>query len=78
MQESPAAVVYDVDLMSQDMAAMGWLPIDLARKAKVSHRRVGRFFRREFQTARTAAKLAKALGQPIRRYIVSQQQAVAS
>ena len=34
---------YDVALLRQDMTAKGWLPIDLARKAEVSHMTVSRF-----------------------------------
>lgn len=62
---------YDVALMRADLTARGWLPIDLARKAHVSHMTVGRFLSGERQTARTAKKLADALGRSLRRYLVS-------
>lgn len=65
------AMEFDVDLMVEDMTAKGWLPTDLARRAKVSDMTVSRFLRGHTQTARTAGKLAKALGQAVRRYIVA-------
>lgn len=64
-------VRYATDLMVEDMAARGWLPTDLAREAKVSDMTVGRFLRSDVQTARTAKKLATALGRSIRRYLIS-------
>lgn len=70
MQKSRAAVAYDVRLVEEDMADKGWLPVDLARHADVSHMTVGRFLRGERQTPRTAKKLAEALGRSVRRYRV--------
>lgn len=72
MQKTRASA-YDVALMQADMDAKGWLPIDLARRAKVSHMTVGRFLRGERQTARMAKRLAEALGHSIRRYLISSQ-----
>lgn len=60
------------------MTAKGWLPIDLARQASVSHMTVGRFFSGERQTARTAKKLADALGRSLKRYLLASREAVAS
>lgn len=71
-------VRYDVDRMVEDMALLGFLPTDLARKARVSDMTVSRFLRGEVQTARTAKKLARALGYKSRRYIVSMRLAAAS
>lgn len=62
---------YDVVLMSDDIARKGWLPIDLARQADIAPMTVYRFLRRERQTARTATKLATALGEAIGRYLIS-------
>jgi transcriptional regulator with XRE-family HTH domain len=62
---------YDVPAMQADMRLKGWLPLDLARKAKVSHTSVGRFLRGERQTARMAMKLAKALGSEVSRYLIA-------
>jgi len=68
---------FDVVLVQEDMARRGWIPIDLARRAKVSHMTIGRFLRGERQTARTAAKIAAALGFSVRRYLISGGKAVA-
>lgn len=71
MQKSTASA-YDVAMLEADMAAKGWLPVDLARRADVSHMSVGRFLRGEVQTARMGMKLARALGYSVRRYLVAQ------
>jgi plasmid maintenance system antidote protein VapI len=60
---------YDVARMQHDMASKGWQPIDLAAKARVNKATVSRFFDGSFQTPRTAAKLARALGYSVRRYL---------
>ncbi len=57
--------------MRDDMALKGWLPIDLARAADVADMTVYRFLAREAQTAKTAKKLADALGYSVRRYLIS-------
>lgn len=51
------------------MALRGWNTADMARAAGISHKTVGRFLRGEVQTPKTAAKLAKALDQDVRRYL---------
>lgn len=61
---------FDIALMQEDMAARGWLAVDLSRRAGVSHMTVGRFFSEERQTARTAKKIAVALGYSLSRYLV--------
>lgn len=68
---------YNVRLLGRDIAEKGWLPVDLARRAKVSRMTVSRFLSGERQTARTAKKLAVALGYSIRRYLVSSARAAA-
>lgn len=68
MQNGPA---YDVDAMKADMYGKGWLAIDLARRAGVSHMTVARFFDGRHQTPRTAKKLAKALGHDARHYLLT-------
>ena len=72
MPNRAAAVVeFDVDLMRHDIAAKGWLPTDLARRAKVSDMAVSNFLRGRYQNPRTALKLARALGyRSVRRYLV--------
>jgi hypothetical protein len=61
---------YDVALMQCDMEERGWLPADLARHAETSHVTVHRFFTGKARTARTAKKLADALGKPLRHYMI--------
>lgn len=62
---------FDVAKMRDDMALKGWLPIDLARAAGVADMTVYRFLSMEAQTAKTAKKLADALGYSLRRYLIS-------
>lgn len=62
---------YNVDLLRADMARRGWLATHLARHAKVSDMTVSRFLSGSRRTAPVAKKLAKALGHPIDRYLVS-------
>ena len=71
MHKTAGATRFDTDLMRADMTARGWLVIDLARAAHVSHMTVGRFFSGERQTARTAMKIAVALEQPLARYLIA-------
>lgn len=59
---------FNVERMVADMALRGWNNSDLARAASVSDMTVTRFLRGESQTAKTAARLATALGFSIRRY----------
>jgi hypothetical protein len=62
---------WNAALMSDDMEELGWLKTDLARAAELSDMTVSRFFRGKQQNARTAKKLADALGKPVRRYRVA-------
>lgn len=71
-------VTFDGRLMSRDMAARGWIKKDLARRAGTTAMSVGRFLSGKSQSARMAAKLSKALGYSVRRYMVPDRQAVAS
>ena len=77
MHKSPEGPTYDVAILRQDMAAKGWLPVDLARKARVSHMSVSRFLSGERQTARMAKRFAEALGYSVRRYLVPAKTAAA-
>jgi len=63
--------------MAEDMALKGWNKLDLARRAGVADMTVIRFLRGERQTAKTAKRLASALGHSIRRYMISPSEAVA-
>lgn len=53
------------------MAIRGWSKLDLAKRAKVADMTVIRFLRGDQQTAKTAKKLARALGYSVRRYLIS-------
>jgi ribosome-binding protein aMBF1 (putative translation factor) len=71
-------ITYDTALMRKDMAERGMLPTDLARKAKVADITVSRFLRGIQQNAKTAKKLARALGYKTpKRYVVSGAEQVA-
>lgn len=54
--------------LAGDMALRGWNNGDLARAAGVSGMTISRFLRGHRQTAKTAAKIAHALGYSVRRY----------
>lgn len=62
---------FDAQLMAEDMAIKGWSKLDLAKAAGVADMTVIRFLRSERQTAKSARKLAKALGFSVRRYLIS-------
>lgn len=66
---APRKPEYDTELFADDMAKAGLLPIDVARKARVSHTSVGRFLRHESQTPRMAKRLARVLNQTPERYL---------
>lgn len=66
----PRRYQFDTALIEDDMVERGWQPADLAGHALVSRSSVTRFLRGEFQTPRMAAKLATALGFPVRKYVV--------
>jgi len=61
---------YDVPKILRDMALKGWQATDLARAASVSDMTVSRFLNGGTQTAKTAQKIANALGYQIRRYVL--------
>jgi plasmid maintenance system antidote protein VapI len=77
MQRVEAEQAYDGAKMRQDIQSRGWLPIDLARKAKVSHMAVSRFLAGTRQTPRMAKKLSRVLGHQPDYYLVAKQGAVA-
>lgn len=68
-------VTFDTNRIALDMAARGWEQKDLAASALVSQMTVSRFLREERQTVKTAARLARALGHSVRRYLVRQSEA---
>ncbi len=65
-----AVLQFDTQRMAEDLAARGWTRAQLAKRAKVSKRRVDYFLSGDFQTAATNAKLAAALGKSPARYLV--------
>ena len=71
MKLSPVApkATFDIHRLTEDMALKGWMAADLARAAAVSTSAVSLFLNRKHQTPKMAAKLASALGHPIRRYL---------
>jgi plasmid maintenance system antidote protein VapI len=71
-------ITYNVALMRRDLAERGWMPTDLAKKAKVPDITVSRFLRGQYQTPRMAKRLARALGYKTpKRYVLVSGQAVA-
>lgn len=68
---------WDVRQMEHDIDAKGWQPADLADRAGVARSTVSRFLGGDFQTARTAKKLAEALGYSVRRYLIRQSKVAA-
>jgi transcriptional regulator with XRE-family HTH domain len=67
-----APILYNAQLIAEDMALKGWLQKDLARQAHCTQMTVGRFLKGQFQSNKTAKKLADALGYPLSRYLISQ------
>ena len=59
---------FNVERIAADMALKGWNNTDLARACNVSAQTISRFLRCEGQTAKTADRIAKALGYSVRRY----------
>lgn len=54
--------IYNVELLKRDLAARGLQPTDLADLAGLSRPTVSRFLSGQVQTAKTARKVAQALG----------------
>ena len=71
-------VRFDVDKMLHDMADRGWIARDLSRESGLSDMTISRFLRGELQTARTAKKIATALGYSPRRYVLRRDQGAAA
>jgi lambda repressor-like predicted transcriptional regulator len=69
-ERSRPSAAYDLQVLVADIAAKGWMNTDLARAAGISDKTVSRFLTREHQTAKTIARIAKALGYSVRRYLI--------
>ena len=52
-----------------DMVALGWTQRELARRARVTEMRLSRVLTGTSQSQRTVAALARALRQPVDRYL---------
>lgn len=72
------SIRFDHCLMERDAAAKGWTGTRLAARAGLAQMTVSRFFRGQPVRPDSAKKLARALGQPIERYMVASAEAVAS
>lgn len=70
VETTRARARYNTERVIEDMTLRGWNNSELARRARISDMTVTRFLRGESQTAKTAARIAKALGYSVRRYFV--------
>ncbi len=61
---------YDVTLIRHDAASLGWDDSRLAAKSRKNVATISLFLSEKRQTPKTALAIAKALGQPVSRYIV--------
>jgi transcriptional regulator with XRE-family HTH domain len=77
MSTKALPVQFNAQLLAEDMALKGWNKNDIARRARVSDMTVIRFLRGERQSAKTAKRLATALGHSVRRYLIASSEAVA-
>lgn len=66
---------FNAKRMARDIAEHGWHQTELAEQSGVGRATVSRFLSGQFQTAKTAKKLAEALGYPITRYILGREAA---
>jgi hypothetical protein len=68
---------YDVRRMSKDMDALGLMQKDLVDRSNggLTATRVSLFLRGISQSRRTALEMARALGQPLHRYVPDQKRA---
>lgn len=64
-------VRYNAQLILDDAGARGWMATDLARIAEVSDATLSNVLKGIRCTPKTAGKLAKALGHPVDRYLIS-------
>lgn len=62
---------FDTRRLREDMVLRGWNKVDLAKRAGVDDMTITRFLNRKHQTAKSAYKIADALGYPVSRYIIS-------
>lgn len=77
MHKSSSGPAFNVALMRDDMTALGLNIVALARRARCSHMTVSRFFDGKHQTAKSAKKIARALGHDVEHYLI-RSEAIAS
>jgi len=62
--------IYNVERVVADMSLRGWNNLALARAAGLSPQTITDFLSGDRQTAKTADKIARALGYTVRRYFI--------
>lgn len=67
VRTTPQAV-WNTKRVAEDMALKGWNAQEVARRGGLSYKTVERFLSGETQTAKTAVKIAAAMGYSVRRY----------
>jgi hypothetical protein len=68
MQDTRRRITFDTDLIKEDLADRGWLPIELVRRTGLADMTIYRFLSGHTQTAKTAKAIADAFGKSVRRY----------
>ncbi len=61
---------YDIDKLLDDLADLGWLPADLARKTGYSRETISRVLNRERANPPTMKSIAEAMGHKVGRYLI--------
>lgn len=64
---------FNARLILEDAGARGWMATDLARFSEVSDATLSNVLKGVRCTPKTVAKLAKALGHPVERYVLRSQ-----
>jgi len=68
---------YDVARMQDDMAALGFQPVDVARRCRppISPSTLTRFLKGTHQTARVAKRIARVLKHTVEDYLIRSSEA---
>jgi len=66
MQRSPRR--FNTRRVLADMDMRGWNGVQLAKASGLSYPTISRFLNNQLQTAKTAERIARALGYSVRRY----------
>ena len=70
-------IYFDVDQVRIDVALKGMNQSDLAKRARLSRMTISRFLSGQNKSPSTAKKVARALGQTVKRYLIVEQPSVA-